>query len=217
MPTTMQRARAKLNANRKSTSSVMKRAKGMQGGLRAHPALFPDPSPSISAVEDQIVLLDDAEVLAATRARGSASARNVERNRLMGMLETQMTYVQNIADESSTWDQAVATIEAAGLEVSLVATHDKQILTVKQGPEPGSVLLSAYAAALAGPSWKKRFFNWEYTGDGGATFIRVRSTPKSKTSIANLTPLHTYGFRVSVTDANAVDGPWSQIVTFLVH
>jgi hypothetical protein len=35
--------------------------------------------------------------------------------------------------------------------------------------------------------------------------------------VANLTPLTSYGFRVSVTNNAGVAGEWSQIVYFLVH
>jgi hypothetical protein len=64
---------------------------------------------------------------------------------------------------------------------------------------------------------RKSFVNWQCTGDGGATFTTLPSTPKSKTSVANLTPLTTYGFRVSVTGSDGVAGPWSQVISFLVH
>ncbi len=64
---------------------------------------------------------------------------------------------------------------------------------------------------------RKRFFNWQSTGDGGKTFVTLPSTPKSKTTVANLPPLTTYGFRVCVTNSDGVMGEWSQIVSFLVH
>jgi hypothetical protein len=32
-----------------------------------------------------------------------------------------------------------------------------------------------------------------------------------------LTPLSTYGFRVSVTNSAGIQGEWSQIISFLVH
>jgi hypothetical protein len=79
------------------------------------------------------------------------------------------------------------------------------------------VALKANARALAGRTSKKTFFNWQMTSDGGKTFTNLPSTPKAQTSVANLTPLATYGFRVSVTNSDGAAGEWSQIVSFLVH
>ena len=70
-------------------------------------------------------------------------------------------------------------------------------------------------AALARQGKRKTFFNWQSTVDG-KTFVSLPSTPLSKTTLADLTPLTTYGFRVSVTGSNGVMGPWSQVVAFLV-
>jgi hypothetical protein len=213
---TLHRARAILNIDRRNTGSVLSRAKAMDAGIGSEPALFASPNPALSVIQAQIVVVDRAEVLAGTRAMGTASARNVQRGILVGMLETECTYVQGVADTSATPDQAVATIQAAGLMVARVSQYAKAILTVRQGAEPGSVTLDANASALGGGGRRKTFFNWESTADG-KTFITVPPTPKSKTTVANLTPLSTYGFRVSLTDSDGMAGPWSQVVAFFVH
>jgi len=212
---TMHRARAVLKINRKKTASVTGKANALCSGLAAHPSLFTDPNPSIGTLEAQIAVVNRAEVVAATRARGAAAARTVQRNILVGMMETEACTVQGVAD-SVPADQAVSVILAAGLEVALVGQHLKAILTVTQGVTPGTVTLDAYSAALTGGKRRKTFFNWQVTLDG-ETFVDQRSTPKSKTTVANLTPLHTYGFRVCVTHPDGSNGAWSQVVSFLVH
>ena len=63
---------------------------------------------------------------------------------------------------------------------------------------------------------RKTFFNWQYTADGGKTFVTLPSTPRARTTVSGLTALSTYGFRVSVTNSDGVAGEWSQIVSFLV-
>jgi hypothetical protein len=78
------------------------------------------------------------------------------------------------------------------------------------------VILIANAGVLTAGLKGGYFFNWDSTLDG-KTFTVLPSTPKSKTSVANLTPLTTYGFRVSVTDSTGTPGQWSQIIYFLVH
>jgi hypothetical protein len=110
----------------------------------------------------------------------------------------------------------VATIQAAGLEVAAVGTRYKAILTITQGATPGFLALSAYATALGAVKGRKSSFNWEYTPDGGKTWIALPSTPRAKTTVSGLTALATYGFRVSLTGSDGVAGEWSQIVNFLV-
>lgn len=213
----IRRARAALMIDTEKTSSVMGRAKGMNAGMGANVPLFPAPNPALSVIVAQTVVVDKAEVVAATGVKGGAAARNVQLGILVGMLEMEMGYVQSVADKSSTPEQAVSTIEAAGLTVARVGSHTKPILGVKQGPQAGSVVLDANAAALTGKGRKKTFFNWAYTVDGGKTFIAMPSTPKAKTTLANLTPLTTVGFRVSVTRSDGTTDEWSQVIAFLVH
>jgi hypothetical protein len=153
--------------------------------------------------------------VARTRAKGTAKARNVQLGILVGMLEAELTYVQGCADKRSTPDEAAATIEAAALSVARVGDHAKALLAVTQGATSGSVDLDAYAKALTGGKQRKTFFNWQCTSDM-KTFVSLPSTPKHKTSVANLTPLTTYGFRVSVTNSDGIVGEWSQVVGFLV-
>jgi hypothetical protein len=78
------------------------------------------------------------------------------------------------------------------------------------------MLILANVALLSARTGKKVFFNWQYSGDGGKTWITAPSTPYGRTDIAGLTPMTTYSFRVSVTDAKGPDA-WSQVVTVLVH
>jgi len=186
-------------------------------GIGGNLAVFATPSPTVSAVEAQTVIVNKAEVVAATRAKGSAAARNVQRTILVGMVESWVTYVQGIADNGATPELAVSTILAAGLLVATVGQYIKAILTVTQGAEPGTVVLTANAKALTSGSRKRFFFNWQSTADGGKTFVNLPSTPKAKTTVANLTPLSTYGFRVCITNSAGVAEAWSQVFSFLVH
>ncbi len=135
----------------------------------------------------------------------------------MGMLKTLLPLVEVMADNCTTLDAAIAVIESAGLVVATVTRRIKPILAAKQGPQSGSVVLEANATALGAAGQKKSFFNWQATSNGGQTWIVLPSTPKCRTSVANLTPLATYGFRVAVTSSSGIMGEWSPIVSFLVH
>ena len=214
--TNVQRARGKLEINRNNTVSVTGKANAMANGLEAHPALFGTSTPSPSALRDQVGVVNKAETVAGTRAKGTAAARNVERAKLVGMLEIGRAYIQDCADKSASYLEATSTIQAGGLTVAISPKHTKAILAAKQGPLPGSVKLAANAALLTNGSRKKSFFNWQLTVDG-KTFVDLPSTPKAKTSVANLTPLTTVGFRVCITNASGIAEAWSQVVSIIVH
>jgi hypothetical protein len=214
---TMHRARAVLKMKKKITVSVTGKANAMCTGLANNAALFTTPNPSISTIQNQVVVVNKAEVLAATRGKGLAAARNVQLGILVGMLETELTYIQGVADTSATPDQAVATILAGGVLVAIVAPHIKPVLAATQGAPGSLVTLTANATALGASKSRKTFFNWQSTADGGKTFVTLPPTPKATTTVANLTPLSTYGFRVSVTNSAGIQGEWSQIISFLVH
>ena len=130
-------------------------------------------------------------------------------------METDLTYIQGIADKSAIYAQAVSTLQAGGVAVAIAPSHSKAILVIKQGPA-GSVSLDANVAALTAGLRGKFSFNWESTLDG-KSFATLPSTPNHLTTVANLTPMTSYGFRVSVTNAAGVSQPWSQVVYFVVR
>jgi len=210
------RARGILNIIRTKTASVVSRANAMTTGWGNNATVFVTPNPTIQTINGQVVIVNKAETLAQTRAKGSAGARNVQRSILVGMLETGLTYTQGIADTASTPEQAASILELGGVVVAAVGQKAKQILTVTQGPQPGEVNLEAFARVLKNGA-RSGFFNWQSTIDGGKTLVNLPSTPKCKTTAAGFTPLTTVGFRVCFTGPTAIPGEWSQIVNFLVH
>jgi hypothetical protein len=205
-----------LKAKVGNTNSVMGRAKSVLVGITTH-AQFASLASNAAAIEDQITVVDDAETLAGTGAKGTARARNGQRKILMGMLKIVLPLVQAIADQCATMDAAIAAIEESGFVVAIVTRRIKPILAAKQSQAGAPVVLVANATALGAIRTRKNFFNWQFSVDGGLTWVTVPSTPKSKTSIANLTPLTHYSFRVSLTDSSGVMGEWSPVVGLLVH
>ncbi len=212
----MRRARGVLRLQKRKTASVTGKANVMCEGIANNAALIPDPNPSVSTMQAQVAVVNKAETVANTKVIGAAAARNVQRNILVGMMETQLCTLQGIADTCAGLDRAIAVLLAGGVDVALVSQYTKAILGVTQATPGGIVTLKAYAKALTGGSYKKCFFNWQSTSDG-KIFVTLPSTPKSKTTVANLPPLSTCGFRVSVTDSEGVMGEWSQVVFLLVR
>ena len=213
---TVKRARGALKIKKRKTDSVTGRANAMCVGIDGNASLFASPAVPTSAIQAQVGVVNKCEVAAETRAKGCASARNVQRNLLVGMLETELTYIQGVADKAPTYDQAVSILEAGGVLVAIVPPHIKEILEIKQGPTAGSVTLDANVAALTAGLKGKFSFNWASTLDG-KSFVTLPSTPNHTTTVSNLTPMTQVGFRVSVTNAAGVVGQWSQVFYYLVR
>ena len=90
------------------------------------------------------------------------------------------------------------------------------LLRARQGDHSGSVKLYASVALLV-TGKGGRFFNWEYSLDGGVTWVAAPSTPQSKTTISGLPTLKQVLFRTSVTLTKTGQGPWTDGVSFIVH
>jgi hypothetical protein len=208
------RVRPVLKVNRRNTSSVLSRAHAVNNGMSADPQRYITPSPSLLLLFGQIVKVEQAEQRVATRVKGTAAARDVERATLMSMLESELAYVQTLCDQSP--DQAVAIAEGAGFDVASTGVHENPLLKATLGVASGSVVLDANATALAGKRSKRSCYNWQWSTDGGQTFHNAPSTPGGKTTIEGLPPLTMIGFRVSVSVIEGA-GEWTPMVSILVH
>jgi hypothetical protein len=210
------RARGVLRVKRRNAPGALSRAKLMDKGLGDNTGLFPAPNPPLAVFSNQIAATDKAQVAADEGGKGMAPARDVQLGLLVGMMVSELVYMQSIADAGNP-DVAVSTLLAGGVDVAEVGQHTKPILTVTQGPTSGSVVLEANASALLGANLgRKHFFSWELTTDG-KTYNSVPSTPEARTTLTGLTPLTTVGFRVAVTVTKSPMGPWSQVVNFLIQ
>ena len=210
------RAKGVLKVTRRKAVAALKRAKLMEKGLEDHTGTFPNPNPALPAFSAQIVTTDKAQVVAGNGGKGVAATRNVQLGLLVGMMESELVYIQSIADGGNP-DEAVSTLQAGGVAVAAVGQRNKAILTVTKGPAPGSVVLEAnIGVLLSGKRGRKHFLNWQYTTDG-KTFISLPSTPDGMTTATGLTPLTVVGFRVSATMMKGVTSAWSPVVEFTVQ
>jgi hypothetical protein len=76
---------------------------------------------------------------------------------------------------------------------------------------PGEVLLETKAVAKRGVSYE-----WQYSMDGGKTWIAIAISSEANVSVPGLTPGTTYLFRYR-TWIKKVASDWSQYLSFLVH
>ena len=214
---TLSRPRAALKVKRKNVPGVLFRAQTMHDAIVANAAMFVSPPITMVAFLALITALAVAQQqVLGTRARGSATLRNTRRDALWTAMDSLQSFVQGLADTFSA-EGAASVIEAAGLLVALTGTYQKPLLTATLTSTPGVVHLDANASLLVGKASasKKTTFNWQWSGDGGASWHGAQATPYANTDIQGLAPMATYAFRVSVTIGKTA-GAWSQAVTLLV-
>jgi hypothetical protein len=212
--TTPAAPRASFGTTKKKIAGVTARARLMYAAILAAVATFQTPPVTMVIFLGLIQALEVAQLAAATKAKGLASARNSRRDTLWTAMETLLVYVQGIANTVSVTD-AITVIESAGLLVAKARVQAKALLQAKLTTTPGTVHLVANATLLRGNTKKHVVYSWAWSLDG-KSWTLVPSTPYARTDIANLTLLTTYWFRVSATVGTAV-GEWSQPVSVLVH
>jgi hypothetical protein len=126
-------------------------------------------------------------------------------------------YVQSLADALAHAD-AIALIEAAGLLVGRVQVHAKPILQAKLTTTPGLVRVIANAKILLGAKGRSRksHFLWQYSADGGRSWVSAPPTSYATTEIGGLTLMTEYRFRVSAMLGKTA-GEWSEEVKLFLH
>jgi hypothetical protein len=206
------RLRAKLGLDPRKPLVFLSKANAICNGL-GDKTLFPTPVPPVATLQLQIQNATTAQQNMGT-VKGAGPARDAAFQIVGTSLESERMMIQGLCDVNP--EQAATLIAAAAMTPSAIGLHNKALLAAKTGPTSGTVLLEANASLLDDTN-RKKFFNWQGTLDGGKTFFAMPSTPTGQTSIGNLVPLATIGFQVSVTVHKQPQGPWSQIVYFVVH
>lgn len=168
-------------------------------------AIFPTPNPTLSAISDAIVALEQAQTLALTRAAGAVTARALKETALRNLLKLLGAYVQSVANNSPS--EAANIFAAAGWTEKTIGKHVKLPLAVTQG-----AMGTAHLVATAAPKHQKAFYGWRYTTDGGKSYVTAPGTNDAKTVITGLPPGVLVGFQYNMTIKN-VTGEWSQTVT----
>jgi hypothetical protein len=169
---------------------------------------FPAPTPTVAAIVAATSDLQSAETASLTRAKGTATVRNGKRAVLVGLLQQLRGYVQGIAD--ATPEQGAAIIESAGLAVRKVAIPGKRQFAAKQGALSGSAIVTAVTAGRGAA------YAWEYSLDGGKTWVAAPITTQGKTTIAGLPAGTTVQFRYLAVTPKSGQGNWSQPLSLLV-
>jgi hypothetical protein len=181
-------------------------AAGIVEGMTGN-AYFTTPSPALATVQTAVTDLQTAETAAQTRAKGAVAQRNAKQQALVTLLEQLRTYVQATADASP--ESGPAIIQSARL--ALRKTPDRKALGfhAKAAAVSGSVKIMAPAAA------RRASYEWQYSTDGGKTWVTMPSTLQAKTSLSGLTPQTTIQLRYRAV-VKAGEGDWSQAISYVV-
>ena len=178
-------------------------------------ATFITPSPALPLLLTQIQNATTSQQLVVTRVKGAATARESVFDVLAASMEMERMMVQGLCN-AAPLAQAATIAALAAMKGYSVRVFQKDILTAKNLTPVGTVLLDANAHLLD-PSSKQKTYNWGYTLDGGKTILPLPSTPVARTTVANLAPLTTVGFQVSVTVHKQLPGAWTPLVYLLIH
>ncbi len=168
---------------------------------------FTNPDPALASVAAALDELQVAETATQARTHGAAATRNDKLSTVVQLLEQVKGYIQKTADANM--ENGAAIIQSAGVSVKKPAARAPRTFEAKPGPVSGSVKLVAKSAA------RRASYEWQYSSDGGKTWLSAPVTLQAKTTVQGLTPGGTVTFRYrGVTKAG--EGDWSQLVTAIV-
>jgi hypothetical protein len=170
---------------------------------------FPVPSPSLATVLAAVTDLHTAESAVLARTKGAASARDDKRTVLVTLLQELKGYVQTRADANL--ENGATIIQSAGLSVKKVPTRAPRVFAATPGAVSGSAKL---VAASAG---RRSSYEWQYSTDGGKSWVIAPATIQAKTVVPGLTPGASVEFRYRAVTPKGGEGDWSQTVVLIVR
>ena len=182
-------------------------ATGVAHAMTNNPA-FPTPVPALSALLAAVSDLQAAETVALTKAKGTVAARNDKRAVVVSLLRQLSGYVQAIAD--ATPENGATIIQSAGMPVRKETVRPTSVFAAKPGLVSGSAKLTATVAA------RRAAYDWEYSTDGGKTWVSAPSTLQAKTTVSGLPVGTSVLFRYRAVTKTG-EGDWSQGLSLLVR
>ena len=126
---------------------------------------------------------------------------------LVTLLEELRTYVQSTADASP--ENGPSIIQSAGLALRKTPVKAPRGFVARPGPVSGTAKIVAPAVA------RRASYEWQYSNDGGKTWLAMPSTLQAKTTLTGLTPASTVQYRYRAVTRKG-EGDWSQPVSMIV-
>ncbi|HEX8792341.1 MAG TPA: fibronectin type III domain-containing protein [Polyangiaceae bacterium] len=170
-------------------------------------AALPTPVPPLATVTSAIADLQVAQAVALTRVRGGVITRNEKKTALVAWLEQLKGYVQAQADANI--ENGASIIASSGMGVKKPVQRGPRVFNARPGA------LSGTAKLLAAPAGHRASYEWQYSTDGGKTWVFASVTLQAKAIIVGLTPGATVQFRYRPV-LKTGEGDWSQTVVLIV-
>ena len=181
-------------------------ATGVVKAMTGNP-LFPATVSTLAAVTQAIHELQAAETAAQSRIKGAVTTRNEKHTALVAILQQLRAEIQAVADANV--ENGASIIESAGVAVRKVPVRAPRAFEAKPGAVSGTVKLVAKSAGT------RSSYEWQYSTDGGKTWVIAPATMQAKTTVLGLAPSATVQFRYRpVTKVG--EGDWSQTVVLIV-
>jgi hypothetical protein len=141
---------------------------------------------------------------------GGEAAKREAKQALKITLDAALAYINNLAF----LDQPNAAEIITGAKMVLVAkpSFDKQDFAVKQGNATGEIILRSKAAKFNNKR-VKGFYEWQYSLDGGVTWISLDSTVVAHTTATGMQVDVKTWFRKRSTTAKGGISAWSNAIT----
>ena len=169
---------------------------------------FPTTTPTLAVLEAAINALIAAQSAAQTRVKGAVVQRNAAKKYLVQQLQLLRANVQNTADADP--DNALSIIESAGMSVRRPTVRKPRVFAATPAATSGTVKL---LAPSAGP---RTAYEWEYSTDGGKTWVAAPPSIQAKTTIPGMAAGTMVQFRYRAVTPKTGPEDWSAPVSFLV-
>jgi hypothetical protein len=179
---------------------------GIVKAMTGNPS-FPTVAPLLVTISAAIADLQTAETAALARTKGATVTRDEKKTALVQLLQQLKGQIQTTADANV--ENGASIIVSAGVAVKKTVVRSPRVFGAKPGAVTGTAKL---VAASAG---HRASYEWEYSTDGGKTWVTAPATLQAKTTVAWLTVGTSVQFRSrSVTKTG--EGNWTQPVSLTV-
>ena len=163
--------------------------------------------PTLATLTAAIDALQTAETAALARTKGAVVTRNEKRLALVQLLQQLEGYIQAQAD--------------ANLENGASIIAERRGRGEEDGGAPAARLrreaggVTGTAKLVAASAAHRASYEWEYSTDGGKTWVTAPATLQAKTTVTGLTAGTTVQFRYRPVTKTG-EGNWTQPVSLVV-
>jgi hypothetical protein len=170
--------------------------------------MLPSPLLTLAIFQSDVDALAQAESNTRTRTASSFAARDVRLSRVVADLDFIRAYAQFLVDASP--EDAPVIAAKAGM----VVTHARNVARSSLRLTKSKTMVHG-VDAFAKVTATRQSHYWQYSIDGGRTFIDAGMTSKGRTTLGAFTPGMTVVVRHRSFDRNAL-GDWGDPVAIIV-